>query len=472
MPSARSSNRSSSGRQLGVPGLPRQHAGAAHPSPAPVAAAGGRAVRLSTAATLVVRPVPRASTKPRRRGGTVGRVSPSRRCSRTACDRPAVTTLTYVYADQTAVLGPLATYAEPHAYDLCDRHAERLSAPRGWEVLRLVSDLSPRGPPTTTCSPWPTRSARRPARCRRPRSRRRAEYGPRDPPPRAPAGAHPRRGAGLEAPRPRPCPNPDTVTGRLQGLRRPRAGAGADRRAAGARDRPGARPGHRGRPRSSSATTCGRARRGSPGPSPTGATEAGADVVMIGLASTDKLYFASGHLGVAGAMFTASHNPAQYNGIKLCRANAVPLGLESGLDEIRDLVVAPRRTAGWPARASAASTCSWPTPSTWSRWCRCRRPPAQGRGRRRQRHGRPHRARGLPATGRGAGRAGADVLRARRHLPQPRGEPDRAGQPPWTSRTAWSARAPTSGWPSTATPTAASWSTSRGARSRRPRSPR
>jgi hypothetical protein len=73
-------------------------------------------------------------------------VSPARRCSRTACDRPAVTTLTYVYADQTAVLGPLATYAEPHAYDLCDQHAERLSAPRGWEVLRLVSDLKPAEP--------------------------------------------------------------------------------------------------------------------------------------------------------------------------------------------------------------------------------------------------------------------------------------------------------------------------------------
>jgi Protein of unknown function (DUF3499) len=73
-------------------------------------------------------------------------VSPARRCSRTACNRSAVTTLTYVYADQTAVLGPLATYAEPHAYDLCDKHAERLSAPRGWEVLRLISDLSPRGP--------------------------------------------------------------------------------------------------------------------------------------------------------------------------------------------------------------------------------------------------------------------------------------------------------------------------------------
>jgi phosphomannomutase len=77
-----------------------------------------------------------------------------------------------------------------------------------------------------------------------------------------------------------------------------------------------------------------------------GATEAGADVVMIGLASTDMLYFASGHLGVPGAMFTASHNPAAYNGIKMCRANAVPLGMESGLADIRDLVIAPRPTTG------------------------------------------------------------------------------------------------------------------------------
>jgi len=66
-----------------------------------------------------------------------------RRCSRTACGRAAVTTLTYVYADQTAVLGPLATYAEPHAYDLCDVHSERLSAPRGWEVVRLAHDTAP-----------------------------------------------------------------------------------------------------------------------------------------------------------------------------------------------------------------------------------------------------------------------------------------------------------------------------------------
>lgn len=62
-----------------------------------------------------------------------------RRCSRTACGRGAVATLTYVYADQTAVLGPLATFAEPHTYDLCADHADRLTAPRGWEVVRLVT---------------------------------------------------------------------------------------------------------------------------------------------------------------------------------------------------------------------------------------------------------------------------------------------------------------------------------------------
>ena len=55
-------------------------------------------------------------------------------------------TLTYVYADSTAVLGPLATYAEPHCYDLCAAHSERLTAPRGWEVLRLAPDPDTLGP--------------------------------------------------------------------------------------------------------------------------------------------------------------------------------------------------------------------------------------------------------------------------------------------------------------------------------------
>jgi phosphomannomutase len=68
-----------------------------------------------------------------------------------------------------------------------------------------------------------------------------------------------------------------------------------------------------------------------------GAAAQGADVTVIGLASTDQLYFASGSLDLPGAMFTASHNPAQYNGIKLCRAGAAPVGQESGLIEVRHL---------------------------------------------------------------------------------------------------------------------------------------
>jgi phosphomannomutase len=74
-----------------------------------------------------------------------------------------------------------------------------------------------------------------------------------------------------------------------------------------------------------------------------GAAEACADVVLIGSASTDQLYFASGDLDLPGAMFTASHNPARYNGIKLCRAGARPIGAETGLHEIRDAVSQPER---------------------------------------------------------------------------------------------------------------------------------
>jgi phosphomannomutase len=69
-----------------------------------------------------------------------------------------------------------------------------------------------------------------------------------------------------------------------------------------------------------------------------GATMAGADVADLGLASTDLVYFASGHFDAPGAMFTASHNPAQYNGIKLCRAGAAPVGVETGLAQIKAAV--------------------------------------------------------------------------------------------------------------------------------------
>jgi len=80
---------------------------------------------------------------------TLAHVSPVRRCSRTACGRQAVATLTYVYADSTAVLGPLATYHEPHCYDLCSEHSERLTAPRGWQVVRLSPPETGRRTPSS-----------------------------------------------------------------------------------------------------------------------------------------------------------------------------------------------------------------------------------------------------------------------------------------------------------------------------------
>ena len=64
----------------------------------------------------------------------------SRCCSRTACKQPPVYTLTYVYKDSTAVLGPLAVYVDPHSWDLCEMHATRLVVPRGWDVVRLPKD--------------------------------------------------------------------------------------------------------------------------------------------------------------------------------------------------------------------------------------------------------------------------------------------------------------------------------------------
>ncbi|HYI34074.1 MAG TPA: DUF3499 family protein [Glaciibacter sp.] len=60
----------------------------------------------------------------------------TRPCSRITCPAEAVATLTFVYADSMAVLGPLSATHEPHTYDLCDRHAERTSAPQGWQIVR------------------------------------------------------------------------------------------------------------------------------------------------------------------------------------------------------------------------------------------------------------------------------------------------------------------------------------------------
>ena len=86
-----------------------------------------------------------------------------------------------------------------------------------------------------------------------------------------------------------------------------------------------------------------------------GAATQGVDVTVIGLCSTDGLYYASGALDRPGAMFTASHNPARYNGIKLCRAGARPISLETGLAQIRDL--AQRQLDGQPlVEAAVAGT--------------------------------------------------------------------------------------------------------------------
>jgi Protein of unknown function (DUF3499) len=82
----------------------------------------------------------------RQRRVILGIVGTQRQCSRSACRESAVATLTYVYADSTAVLGPLATFAEPHCYDLCAKHSARLTVPLGWEVIRLARSDTPPAP--------------------------------------------------------------------------------------------------------------------------------------------------------------------------------------------------------------------------------------------------------------------------------------------------------------------------------------
>src|SRR5688500_12502557 len=79
-----------------------------------------------------------------------------------------------------------------------------------------------------------------------------------------------------------------------------------------------------------------------------GAAGQGVDVVDIGLVSTDAMYFASGHLDMPGAMLTASHNPGKYNGIKMCREKASPIGEETGLREIRKMAEDGLEPTGTP----------------------------------------------------------------------------------------------------------------------------
>jgi phosphomannomutase len=121
-----------------------------------------------------------------------------------------------------------------------------------------------------------------------------------------------------------------------------------------------------------------------------GAMSQGADVVEAGLGSTDLLYFASGSLDMPGAMFTASHNPARYNGIKLCRAGAAPVGQDTGLAQIRALV-----ENGVPSFDGAPGTrSSRDLLNDYAAYMKKLGhrvdPTAVGRRRRRQRYGRTH----------------------------------------------------------------------------------
>ena len=113
-----------------------------------------------------------------------------------------------------------------------------------------------------------------------------------------------------------------------------------------------------------------------------GVMEQGLDVVDLGLASTDMLYYAAGALDAPGVMFTASHNPAQYNGFKLCLAGARPVGIESGLGEMKPLAdavldgagPAPAAKAGSRTRHGGSSINTSSTScrsSTWRRSGRC-----------------------------------------------------------------------------------------------------
>ena len=135
------------------------------------------------------------------------------------------------------------------------------------------------------------------------------------------------------------------------------------------------------------------------------------------MASTDLVYFASGHLDAPGAMFTASHNPAQYNGIKLCREGAAPVGAETGLDRIKAAVASgDLERAATPGRADTRDLLGEYVAHVHSfvdlealRPLRVVADTANGVGRRR----------GPRGVRRPAVRAHAALRRARRHVPEP-----------------------------------------------------
>ena len=192
-----------------------------------------------------------------------------------------------------------------------------------------------------------------------------------------------------------------------------------------------------------------------------GAADGGADVLDLGLVGTEMVYFAVGELGLDGGIIvTASHNPKQYTGMKIVRRGALPVGGESGLLDVRDRAVA----ADWRDAARGEIR----EEDIWDRFVDRVlsfvdvdvAEAAARRDRRRQRDGRRDAAaRARPAAD---GRRRPLLLRARRHVPEPRAEPAAAGEPRVHRRQDARRAAPTSASRSTATRTAASSSTTRG----------
>ncbi|MEX5259269.1 DUF3499 domain-containing protein [Kocuria sp. CPCC 205263] len=136
--------------------------------------------------------------------------SPTRLCSRQTCRRDAVTTLTYVYSDSTAVVGPLAGHAEPHAYDLCAVHADRLTVPRGWRVVRLEPPEARARREDIGAVAEAVRESEPPAPVRdRPRTVLRDVSLPRPSSPASPAPSASRPAVPERAPRPAPEPAPE-----------------------------------------------------------------------------------------------------------------------------------------------------------------------------------------------------------------------------------------------------------------------
>ena len=202
-----------------------------------------------------------------------------------------------------------------------------------------------------------------------------------------------------------------------------------------------------------------------------GASEAGADVVDLGLVGTEMVYFAVGELGLDGGIaVTASHNPKEYTGMKIVRRGALPVGGDSGLLDIRARAMA----AAWHETGRTGTITKediWPqfVERVLSFVDVDAHQAAARRDRRGERHGRRDAAAGARAA---ADRRGALLLRAGRHVPEPRAEPAAAREPRVHRRARSRRSTPTSASRSTATPTAASSSTTPASSSRATSSPR